>query len=126
MINLIYRGQTTVAHGILTRGLNPEGATVTHGGGHSDFATIRSLLREGWLQTRPTGPQGGVRYYTTHAGAAALDKVAEASKRSYTYQAVIYEGVVGYIATCRIDGLHSGKAFGKTKAAARDAFLHPL
>lgn len=122
MINLIFRGQTTVAHGILTRGLTPEGATVTHGGGHSDFAAIRSLINAGWLETRPTGPRGGVRYYATHAGAAALDKVAEASKRTYSYEAVIYEGVPGYIATRRIDGLHSGKAFGKTKTAARAAF----
>lgn len=126
MINLIYRGQTTLAHGILTRGLTPEGATVNHSGGHSDFAAIRSLINAGWLVSWPTGPRGGVRYCTTPAGAAALDKVAEASKRTYSYQAVIYEGVPGYIATCRINGLYWARAWGKTKAAARDAFLHPL
>lgn len=41
---------------------------------------------------------------------------------TYTYQAVIYNGISGWIATRRIDGVHAGKQFGKTKKAARAAF----
>jgi hypothetical protein len=41
---------------------------------------------------------------------------------TYTYEAVRLNGQNGYIATRRIDGVHAGKAFGKTKAAARAAF----
>lgn len=41
---------------------------------------------------------------------------------TFTYEAVRLNGKNGYIATRRIDGVHAGKAFGKTKAAARAAF----
>jgi len=41
---------------------------------------------------------------------------------TYTYQAVTLNGVKGWIATRRINGLHAGKLFGKTKKAARAAF----
>jgi hypothetical protein len=41
---------------------------------------------------------------------------------TYTYEAVTLNGVKGWIATRRISGVHAGKQFGKTKAAARAAF----
>ena len=41
---------------------------------------------------------------------------------TFTYEAVTLNGVKGWIATRRIDGVHSGRQFGKTKKAAREAF----
>jgi hypothetical protein len=41
---------------------------------------------------------------------------------TFTYEAVTLNGVKGWIATRRIDGVHAGKQFGKTKKAAREAF----
>ncbi len=41
---------------------------------------------------------------------------------TFTYEAVTPNGVKGRIATRRIDGVHAGKQFGKTKKAAREAF----
>jgi hypothetical protein len=41
---------------------------------------------------------------------------------TFTYEAVTLNGVEGWIATRRIDGVHAGKHFGKTKKAAREAF----
>ncbi len=41
---------------------------------------------------------------------------------TFTYQAVIFNGVQGWLATRRIDGVYSGKQFGKTKKDARLAF----
>jgi hypothetical protein len=40
----------------------------------------------------------------------------------FTYQAVTLNGVKGFIATRRINGVHAGRQFGKTKKAARAAF----
>lgn len=44
------------------------------------------------------------------------------SNVTYTYQAVTYNGVCGYIAIRRIDGVFSGRQFGRTQRAAREAF----
>ena len=41
---------------------------------------------------------------------------------TFEYQSVNLNGVKGYIATLRIDGVHAGRRFGKTKKAAREAF----
>lgn len=41
---------------------------------------------------------------------------------TFTYEAVRLNGVNGFIATRWINGVHSGKQFGKTKKAARAAF----
>lgn len=41
---------------------------------------------------------------------------------TYEYERAIVNGVCGWIATRRIDGVFSGRQFGKTKAAARAAF----
>lgn len=41
---------------------------------------------------------------------------------TYTFERVILNGVAGYIATRRIDGVFSGRQFGKTKKAAIAAF----
>jgi hypothetical protein len=41
---------------------------------------------------------------------------------TYTYQAVTYNGVKGFIATRRIDGVFSGKQFGRTKLEAKTLF----
>ncbi len=40
----------------------------------------------------------------------------------YSYEKAKVNGQNGYIATRRKDGLFCGKAFGKTKAQAREAF----
>ena len=37
---------------------------------------------------------------------------------TYTFQKVTYNGIQGYIATQRINGLFNGKQFGKTKTQA--------
>ena len=44
------------------------------------------------------------------------------SATKVTYQKVTLNGVAGWIATRRIDGVHAGKCFGKTKAQAVSAF----
>ena len=41
---------------------------------------------------------------------------------TYTFQKVKYNGINGYIATKRIDGLFIGKQFGKTKTEAIKQF----
>lgn len=41
---------------------------------------------------------------------------------TYTYQAATYNGVKGFFAERRIDGVYAGKQFGKTRKAAREAF----
>ena len=41
---------------------------------------------------------------------------------TFTYQKVTYNGVRGWFATRRIDGVYAGKMFGKTQKAAREAF----
>ena len=41
---------------------------------------------------------------------------------TYTYQKVTLNGISGWIATRRIDGIHAGKQFGRTQRAAREAF----
>ena len=41
---------------------------------------------------------------------------------TYTFQKVTHNGIKGYIATKRIDGLFIGKQFGKTKAQAIKQF----
>jgi hypothetical protein len=58
------------------------------------------------MDRRRAGPKQGVKIMAT----------------TFTYEAVTLNGVKGWIATRRIDGVHSGKQFGKTKKAAREAF----
>ena len=41
---------------------------------------------------------------------------------TFSYEAVRLNGVSGFIATRRVNGVHAGKQFGKTKKAAREAF----
>jgi hypothetical protein len=41
---------------------------------------------------------------------------------TYTYQQVTFNGIRGYFATRRVNGLYAGKQFGKTQKAAREAF----
>ncbi len=41
---------------------------------------------------------------------------------TYTFQKVTYNGIQGYIATQRINGLFNGKQFGKTKTQAIKQF----
>jgi hypothetical protein len=41
---------------------------------------------------------------------------------TYSYEKVTLNSVKGWIATRRIEGIHAGKQFGKTKKAAREAF----
>ena len=73
MINLIYQGRTTVAHQKLIDGQTPDGARVVRRAkGFSDHDVINVLVREGWLEARASGPRGGVRWFTTAAGAAAV------------------------------------------------------
>lgn len=43
-------------------------------------------------------------------------------EKTFTYEAVTLNGVKGWIATRRINGVHAGKQFGKTQQAAREAF----
>lgn len=42
---------------------------------------------------------------------------------TFIYEAATLNGVKGWIATRRIDGLYAGKQFGKTKKLAREAFI---
>tara|TARA_R110000822_G_scaffold162095_1_gene302431 strand:- start:389 stop:616 length:228 start_codon:yes stop_codon:yes gene_type:complete len=73
MINLIYQGRTTAAHQKLIDGQTAEGARVVRRAkGFSDHGVINALVREGWLEARSTGPRGGTRWFTTAAGAAAV------------------------------------------------------
>ena len=73
MINLIFQGRTTVAHQKLIDGQTAEGARVVRRAkGFSDHGVINALVREGWLEARSTGPRGGTRWFTTAAGAAAV------------------------------------------------------
>jgi hypothetical protein len=41
---------------------------------------------------------------------------------TFTFQAVTYNGVKGYFATRRINGVYAGKQFGRTQKAAKAAF----
>ena len=73
MINLIFHGRTTAAHQKLIDGQTAEGARVVRRAkGFSDYDVINALVREGWLEARATGPRGGTRWFTTPAGAAAV------------------------------------------------------
>ena len=73
MVNLIYQGRTTAAHQKLIDGQTPEGAgVVRRAKGFSDHGVINALVRAGWLEARASGPRGGVRWFTTAAGAAAV------------------------------------------------------
>ena len=73
MVNLIFQGRTTAAHQKLIDGQTAEGARVIRRAkGFSDHGVINALVREGWLEARATGPRGGVRGFTTAAGAAAV------------------------------------------------------
>ena len=73
MINLTYQGRTTAAHQKLLDGQTTEGARVVRRAkGFSDYGVINGLVRAGWLEARATGPRGGTRYFTTAAGAAAV------------------------------------------------------
>ena len=73
MINLTYQGRTTAAHQKLIDGQTTEGARVVRRAkGFSDYGVINALVRAGWLEPRATGPRGGTRYFTTAAGAAAV------------------------------------------------------
>jgi hypothetical protein len=74
MVNLIYQGRTTTAHQKLLDGQTAAGARVVRRArGFSDHGVINALLREGWLEARASGPRGGTRWFTTAAGAAALE-----------------------------------------------------
>jgi len=42
-------------------------------------------------------------------------------KITYTYESVTYNGQRGWFAVRRVDGVFAGRAFGKTKKAAREA-----
>ena len=42
--------------------------------------------------------------------------------KNFTYQKVIYNGVSGWFAICRKNGLYLGMQFGRTKKDARLAF----
>ena len=73
MINLIFHGRTTAAHQKLLDGQTAEGARVVRRAkGFSDYDVVSGLVRAGWLEPRATGPRGGVRWFTTPAGAAAV------------------------------------------------------
>ena len=73
MINLIFHGRTTAAHQKLLDGQTAAGACVVRRAkGFSDYGVINALVRAGWLEPRATGPRGGTRYFTTAAGAAAV------------------------------------------------------
>ena len=41
---------------------------------------------------------------------------------TYTFEKVKYNNVDGWFETRRIDGIYSGKQYGKTKALAKQAF----
>jgi len=74
MINLIYQGRTTTAHQKLIDGQTATGARVVRRAkGFSDHNVINALVRAGWLEPRASGPRGGTRWFTTAAGAAALE-----------------------------------------------------
>jgi hypothetical protein len=62
-------------------------------------------------------------YNFSHGQAQGRSKTKEnIMATTFTYEAVTLNGVKGWIATRRIDGVHAGKHFGKTKKAAREAF----
>ena len=64
----------TRAHEILERGLTTEGATVTRRKkGWTDFDVIKNLMSAGWLEPRAAGVRGGIKYFTTSAGKAAIE-----------------------------------------------------
>tara|TARA_R110002126_G_scaffold54971_1_gene148355 strand:+ start:5640 stop:5795 length:156 start_codon:yes stop_codon:yes gene_type:complete len=44
----------------------------------------------------------------------------------YTFQKVRFNGVNGWIVTRWVNGVHAGKAFGKTKKAAIEQFDEEL
>ena len=73
MINLVYQGRTTAAHQKLIDGQTADGARVIRRAkGFSDHDVINGLVRAGWLEPRASGPRGGTRWFTTAAGAEAV------------------------------------------------------
>ena len=73
MVNLIFQHRTTAAHQKLLDGQTPDAARgIRRAKGFSDHGVINALVREGWLEARASGPRGGTRWFTTPAGAAAV------------------------------------------------------
>ena len=74
-LKLYVGSNKTKAYEILERGCTNEGATVTRRNkGWSDFDVIRSLQNLGWIEPKPAGIRGGIRYFTTQAGAEEMKK----------------------------------------------------
>ena len=74
-LKLYVGSNKTKAYEILERGCTNEGATVTRRNkGWSDFDVIRNLQNLGWIEPKPAGIRGGIRYFTTQAGAEEMKK----------------------------------------------------
>ena len=74
-LKLYVGSNKTKAYEILERGCTNEGATVTRRNkGWSDFDVIRNLQKLGWIEPKPAGIRGGIRYFTTQAGAEEMKK----------------------------------------------------
>jgi len=66
---------------------------------------VYNLTSQQVLQRSPAVPGIGSKIMTT-----------------YTYQAATFNGVKGFFAERRINGVYAGKQFGKTQKASREAF----
>ena len=74
-LKLYVGSNKTKAHEILERGCTEEGASVTRRQkGYSDFDVIRNLQNLGWLEPKPVGIRGGMRYFTTQTGIEQMKK----------------------------------------------------
>ena len=74
-LKLYVGSNKTKAYEILERGCTNEGATVTRRNkGWSDFDVVRNLQNLGWIEPKPAGIRGGIRYFTTQAGAEEMKK----------------------------------------------------
>jgi len=59
-----------------------------------------------------------------HFNKCVSQSTKEMEMTTYEYQAATVNGVKGWIVTRRDMGIYSGKAFGKTKKAAREALAN--
>lgn len=74
MTKLIHKnGRTTNAYWLLNSAAAEDGVLPLHERSRSEYQILERLTKEGLVETRRSGPRGGIRYHITNAGMAALE-----------------------------------------------------
>ena len=77
-IHLIWRNKPTDYYSQLELAVDGGVIPTRRKKGWTNYEVLQNLVRCGWLESKPTGPKGGIRYHTTDAGRTAL---AEAKQK---------------------------------------------